>query len=1335
MNKLIIISILLLGHWTSSAANTDAYFFTNLTINNGLGSNVTNSIVQDKYGFIWIGTQEGLSRYDGYQMTQFQNEGHPTSIISNNISTLLYDDDYIWVGTWNGLSRINIRTFKVTQINTGDAKAIRALMKDQRGRIWIGTTKGILIYTAATQTYTLYNTANSALSHNTIRAFYQSKDGTIWVGTYNGLNCFHNGTFTSYNLKGTYKPLLENNLICTIHPFSANNDTLLWVGTETGLVAFDTRNGQTKTYNTSNTAISNEVIKCLYQQNDSLIWLGTDFGLNIFNRYTGKITTLYHDPQVIHSIANNVIWEIFEDQSQRVWLITSGGISIIDPSKTGYILHQAFFSYQEPRIGNQIRALLCDENNDLWMASIHGVIHKSNKTGLETYFSTNSVPERQILLDNVYALAKDTMNRIWIGTAGGINLWNPATQTMKSITANRNNGLTSNYISGFAVLDDGTMWVSAWEGGMYKITGDIRNVDKIHFLQFDNNGEARFLASKNSIYMNQANKFWKINPHTLEKDPVKTIAQHINNKHIISQLATQDGQLWLGLQNEIIRYTPATDSISSIKISTGTPVKIINLQEDSQGFIWGTTHNTILRIDPATNSYTTLPVNTNTYFRGFYNYSATINTDGVLYFGGDNGYVEVKPTAFNGPEKRPTLLISGLFINNRKIVPSDSTHVSINDIAFTDLLKLKYYENSLTFEFSTFDYLFPDVSQFRYRLTPLQDEWTFTSGIKNFAVFSNLTPGDYTLEVSGTNRLGVWSETRQLPIHIAPSLLLSKAFILLYILIAIGLTYTIFSIYNYRQKLNNQLHILKLKNEHSEKMYEAKIDFFTNISHEFRTPLSLIIPPLKQLLNQPVNPVQQKMLNLAYRNALRLYKLVNQLLDLRKIESDKLLLSTEITNMAQFCKGVFIFFDDIATRHEIDYTITLPEEPVFANIDKEKIETILFNILSNAFKYTPSGGSISLKLANDKKQHLQIAISDTGVGISGNDQQHIFEHFYQTGEKKKKLKTGSGIGLTLAHKYAQLHNGTLSVNSEIHKGSTFLLTLPACKSASEVPTDLHPFTVPSLLNQKKQSLNQATAKRILIIDDNDDILDLIRWNLQDSYYIQTAHDGNEGWDVLQKEKPQLVISDIMMPGINGLELCKMIKQEKKTMHLPVILLTAKTMDQQKLEGMQSGADMYITKPFDIEYLQSCIEAIFRRENQLSEFIKKQLLITPKNPKDEKPTADEQLLTKVMTIIENKVDDPELTVEYIATQIGMSATHLYRRLRQITGKGTKEIIIDYRLQKAALYIKNQNSNILEAMYAVGFTSQSAFSKSFKGKYGVPPSKYTLMADNKKGIPSS
>jgi DNA-binding response OmpR family regulator/anti-sigma regulatory factor (Ser/Thr protein kinase) len=477
------------------------------------------------------------------------------------------------------------------------------------------------------------------------------------------------------------------------------------------------------------------------------------------------------------------------------------------------------------------------------------------------------------------------------------------------------------------------------------------------------------------------------------------------------------------------------------------------------------------------------------------------------------------------------------------------------------------------------------------------------------------------------------------------------------------------------------------------------------------------------------------MLNLAYRNALRLYKLVNQLLDLRKIESDKLLLSTEITNMAQFCKGVFIFFDDIATRHEIDYTITLPEEPVFANIDKEKIETILFNILSNAFKYTPSGGSISLKLANDKKQHLQIAISDTGVGISGNDQQHIFEHFYQTGEKKKKLKTGSGIGLTLAHKYAQLHNGTLSVNSEIHKGSTFLLTLPACKSASEVPTDLHPFTVPSLLNQKKQSLNQATAKRILIIDDNDDILDLIRWNLQDSYYIQTAHDGNEGWDVLQKEKPQLIISDIMMPGINGLELCKMIKQEKKTMHLPVILLTAKTMDQQKLEGMQSGADMYITKPFDIEYLQSCIEAIFRRENQLSEFIKKQLLITPKNPKNENPTADEQLLTKVMTIIENKVDDPELTVEYIATQIGMSATHLYRRLRQITGKGTKEIIIDYRLQKAALYIKNQNSNISEAMYAVGFTSQSAFSKSFKGKYGVPPSKYALIADNTKEIPSS
>ncbi len=1308
---------------STKASKQGSYLFTNLTTQDGLNSNVTNSIVQDKYGFIWIGTQEGVSRYDGYKMMRFQSEGHANSISSDNISTLLYDDDFIWIGTWNGLSRINITTFEIEQINTGDSKVIRTLFKDSSGKIWIGTANGILIYNEKLNSTTFHNTTNSSITHNTIRSFYETKDGTIWIGTYDGLNKYENHIFTGYNLKGNYKPLLENNLICTIHPYSDNNDSILWVGTETGLVKFDTTTGEYFQINSGNTPLSNEVIKCIYRQDDSLLWLGTDFGLNILNIDTREVHSYYHDPLINHTIANNVIWEIFEDQQKRLWLITSGGISIINHKTPDYVMKEAYYSYSEPRIGNQIKAMLVDHDQNLWMASIHGVIKKSATTEKESYFTTTSQPKRRILLDNVYALAQDKLDRIWIGTAGGINIWDPYTQTMKSVTANKQNGLTSNYISGFAMTDDGIMWVSAWEGGLYKVIGDSRKVDKLQFLKVEDNGEGRFLANGNRIFMSIANLFWEIDTKTLQKKSIQAINKELEYKAVSSQTAASDGSIWIGSENRLLKYQPDENSIKSIYISTGAPAKIINIREDKNGFIWCTTHNTLIRVDPTSDTYITMPVNTNTFFKGFYNYSNNVTRKNILYFGGDNGYIEVDPNHINITTEKPEVYISGLYINNQPKLPTDSVQISKLDVPFTDHLKLKYFQNSITFEFTTLDYLFPEVTQFKYRLLPDEDKWTTTSGEKNFAVFSNLKPGDYQFEIAGTNRLGNWSKTKLMTFHISPSLFLSKGFILLYIILIIALTYLIFHIYNYRQKLNNEMNILRLESEHNELMYNTKINFFTNISHEFRTPLSLILPPIQQLLKNPSNPVQEKMLQLAYRNAQRLYKLVNQLLDLRKIETSEINLSTLPIEMNQLCGEVFQFFSDISSRNEINYTIKRSNEPIFALIDREKIEIVLFNILSNAFKYTPFGGAISLEIKRVNQQ-VEIIISDTGSGISENDQLRIFDQFYQTAEQSKHIKTGSGIGLTLANEYVKMHKGLLTVNSSVQQGSTFTLTLTTCDPPKEY-SNTQEIEAKALKSNDPQfllNIPPASSKRILIVDDNEDILDFVRWNLQTEFHLITAKDGQEGWKVIKEERPNLVISDVMMPIMDGLELCAKIKADKSTAHLPVILLTAKTMEEQKLEGMQSGADLYITKPFDIDYLRSCIDAIFKRDRQLSEFIKNQLILTPSAPENNSYNPDEQFLSEVMSLIENNLSDSNLTVEYIAAKTNMSATHLYRKLKQITGRSTKELIIDYRLQKAALLIKSKRFNVTETMYAVGFSSLSAFSKSFKNKYGVSPGKY-------------
>lgn len=1318
-----ILYIALIYPISVSASKQAPYIFTNLTTLNGLKSNVTNSIVQDKYGFIWIGTQEGLSRYDGYKMLTFHSEGNSASISSDNISTLLYDDDYIWIGTWNGLSRINIKTFEIEQINTGDSKVIRTLFKDSSGKIWIGTASGILIYNKNLNSTIFYNTSNSSITHNTIRSFYETKNGTIWIGTYDGLNKYEDNAFTGFNLKGSQKPLLENNLICTIHAYSDDNDSILWIGTETGLVKFDATTGKHIQFNSDNTLLSNEVIKCIYQQDDSILWLGTDFGLNILNINTRKVHSYYHDPLINHTIANNVIWEIFEDQQKRLWLITSGGVSIVNHKTPDYVMHEAYYSYSEPRIGNQIKSMLIDDDQNLWMATIHGVIKKSAITGKESYFTTTSQSRKRILLDNVYALAQDKFKRIWIGTAGGINIWDSETQVMKAITANKQNGLTSNYISGFAITDDGTIWVSAWEGGLYKIIGDNRNLDKIQFLKIEDNGEGRFLASGNRIYMSIANLFWEIDTKTLQKKSIKIINKELQFKSVSAQAATSDGAIWIGSENKLLKYQPEENSIHIISISTGAPEKIINIREDASGYIWATTHNTLIRVDPNSNTYLTMPVNTNTFFKGFYNYSNSATQKNTLYFGGDNGYIEVNPDAINVTRESPEVYISELYINNQPKLPTDSVHISKVDIPFVNYLNLKSFQNSITFEFTTLDYLFPEVSQYKYRLHPHEESWTYTSGEKNFAVFSNLRPGSYQLEVRGTNRLGSWSETKLMTFHISPPLLLSKGFIILYLLLIIALTYLIFNIYNFRQKLKNEMNILRLESKHSELIYNTKINFFTNISHEFRTPLSLILPPIQQMLKNPSTPVQEKMLQLAFRNAQRLYKLVSQLLDLRKIETAEINLSPAPTNMVQLVEEVYHFFTDVSSRNEIDYTIIKPHDPVFSLVDREKIEIVLFNLLSNAFKYTPFGGKISIEIQKVNHQ-VEVKISDTGSGISENDQLYIFKQFYQTTDSSKHIKTGSGIGLTLANEYVKMHKGTLTVNSDVEEGSTFTLTLTTCNSPKES-------SYTQEIESKKIEINEsqslfhtppASSKRILIIDDNEDILDFIKWNLQSEFHLITARDGEEGWKIIKEKNPNLVISDVMMPIMDGIELCAKIKEDKRTAHLPVILLTAKSMDQQKVEGMQSGADMYITKPFDIDYLRSCIDAIFKRDRQLSEFIKSQIILTPPTLENNEKNPDEQFLAEVMSIIENNLSDPNLTVEYIATETNMSATHLYRKLKHITGRSTKELMIDYRLQKAAMHIKSKSFNVTETMYAVGFSSLSAFSKSFKNKFGVSPGKY-------------
>lgn len=1289
-----------------------SHLFTNLTVQTGLNSNVANSIVQDKYGFIWIGTEEGVARFDGNQVIKFKNNGTQNSIPSNNISCLLYDNQYIWIGTWNGLAKINIETFEIKQINIGQTKVVRALFKDSKDQVWIGTANGILVFNEKENSYVYYNSQNSQISHNTIRAFSETIDGSIWIGTYDGLNRFKNNKFENIYLKGDRKPLISNDLILKITQ-SLNNDSTIWIGTETGLINFNIYTTNSRHYNLDNINLSNEVIKCIYQQNDSLLWLGTDFGLNVINLNTNKVNNHFHDPLQNHTIANNVIWEIFEDKNKRIWFITSGGTSFINSATPDYLMHEIFNSTNHSRAGNQVKSMLTDDLGNLWMATMHGVIRKNIKKGTEKHFTTTSPLNERILLDNVYALEKDKYGRIWIGTAGGINIWNEKTRKMKSITANKQNGLTSNYISGFAITNDNSIWVSAWEGGLFKISGDIENLNNLKFIEIDKNDQGKFVTNGENLFVASGNEFWEINTKNLQKQNIINVEQITEDVPITSYLYRKNGTIWLGLEDKIIEYLPKNDSLKIIELQNIISSKIINLIEDKTKNIFATTYNSIIKFDTKTQNQTTIPINTDTYFKGFYNHSSTLFDNKTIYFGGDNGYIEINPEQIQNNQHKSEIFISSFYINNQQKSPLDINRTIEKDINFIDEIKLKYNENSISLDLTTLDFISPKSSQFSYRLLPVENSWNNTTGQRNIVSYSNIKPGKYKLQIKGKSIGGSWSDTKEIAIIITPHILFSKPFIVLYIVIIISMIYLFLNIYNTRHKIKNEIEIVKLQSENDKKIYESKINFFTNISHEFRTPLTLILPPIKQVLNESQDAEQKHILQLAYKNSLRLSKLVNQLLDLRKIETSEIKLNQSITNLNNVCKDVFSSFSDIANRNEIKYNLIIPEKDTIVNIDKEKIEIVFFNILSNAFKFTNFGGKITFTI--NYSEELIITIEDDGIGISKKEINKIFEQFYQTSNSNKTSKAGSGIGLTLAKQYVQLHNGAISVESEENKGTKFIINLtPAISNSSEIE-NIEEKNIKE--SERQTEINNILQKKILVVDDNLDILDYIKWNLQHKYIILTSTNGQEALKEIEKEQPHLIISDISMPVMDGIELCSKIKNDKTTAHIPVILLTAKTYHEHKLEGINSGASLYITKPFEIDFLKSSINSIFEREKELTKFIKNQILISP--TKDETLSNDEQFISKVMSIIENNIANPNLSVEFIANQTNISSTHLYRKIKEITGLSTKDIITNYRLEKAKQILENKELNVTETMYAVGFSSISAFSRSFKNKYGITP----------------
>ncbi|MBN8578618.1 MAG: response regulator [Cytophagales bacterium] len=1339
--KFAIVALLI-----STGCNAQQLYFSTLSIKDGLPSNVVSGIAQDQNDFIWIGTGNGLARYDGYSFRVFNKTAQPNSLPSNEISCLLQTGNTLWVGTWSGLCKIDTRTFEVTRTTALGASAIRTMAAGTNGKIWIGTENGLIQLDSAANIIKTYHTQNSNLSHTTIRSIYEARDGTLWVGTYNKLNRLlpAGGLFETFDLKGSYKPAIQNNLICGgILPVNPLHDSLLWVGTETGLSLFNTVTNQFSLLGDQHLDLSNEVIKCIFPGKDGKLWLGTDFGLNIYDPVTHSVSSYFHNPQIPYSISNNAIWQIFEDRSGVIWLVTSNGLSRLNSLPAIYDFTSVASRIDNQIAGNQVKALMVTTSNILWIGTLHGVIRKDLTSGQTQLFDTQG-KNHKLLLNNVYALEEDPLGRIWIGTAAGINIWDDKEQKMMEITATPGNGLVTNYVARMVRTNDGAMWVSTYQGGLFRAIDNLRDPGRIQFkLITDAFGSEKFVAGADAVWYTQYNELFRISifdntPKAVREEAIKLTP---SMGDIRSLFYSRNSHVWLGCKNGLIEFDPQSKEVRFFPVQTGNDLLITNISEDASGNIWAIANPFLFSVNPTTQHVSLFPIDPNLEIRNFHPGCATVNNQHQILFGGDNGYLQVNTKLPQQTPYESKVFITSLAINNKQIHPGDTVSgqaLLSSDITFTKNLNLSYANRSIAFQFTSLHLWQPQLNVYAYKLEGFDEDWIYTSGTKNFAVYTNLEPGNYTFRVKGTNNYGHWSnQEATLLITINPPLLLTWQFLLLYVLIIGAAGWWAIRIYAGRLKLTNELRIARLQKAHAESLSKARQEFFTHISHELRTPISLIMPPIQQLLkNNQLDSTSHKLVHLAEKNSQRLLRVINQTLDFHKLQNNTLDLKIGRINLIAFVQEIHILFSDTALRKKINFHFCADEAELPVWADSEKIETILFNLLSNAFKFTPLGGMVQVTVKQLTEQVPSgagvacIEITDSGIGLTPEEQKKIFEPFYQTADGRLTGK-GSGIGLALALEYVKLHQGTLHVTSAKGKGTTFLIHLPLGKNhlpvswihdeeEVEVVATRQPATLPI---QKSYRLNLKTDKPlILIIDDNPDIIQFVEESLNHKYNFIAAQNGIEGQRAVQSALPDVVLTDVVMPLMDGIVFCKQLKENPVTSQVAVIFITARAQPAEQAAGIRIGADAYLTKPFEIELLEAHIDHLLERKKELTTYLKQVILTQP--PPATANNEDDKFVTKVMSIVEAHIADPEFGVEKLSEEIGMSASYLYRKLKSLTQFSTNDIIRKYRLKKASILLRNKEGNVTEIMYQVGFSNLSYFSKCFKAEYGLNPKDYQI-----------
>jgi len=1308
---------------------------------NGLSNNQIHSILQDKRGWMWFGTSQGACRFDGYKFTVFKNDPDDSTSLKGNLVRAIYEDrkGQLWIGTENGgLNKFNrekenfthlfssgklsqLKDVSVTSIQEDKAgnllvgtdqqlylikdentitelkpsnlsdftEYFRVLRTDNSGRVWIGTNHGLFVYNLATNTANKVNLFANPGTSQEIWEIWIDNDGSVWVGTYaEGIFIVNSETFASKHLD--VDPGNERSK--TVRSIAKDKNGKYWVGTRGGLYTYEKQRGVTGFYYRDESepkSLVNNSIQCIYHDLKGDVWIGTRNGINFLIEERQNIYGFKAMPGDNRYLNSSEIYAFWVDQQGDIWAGTeSGGINILD-RRTGR------FRYIQPQKGNSnslssncIKALMDDGRNNLWIGTFLGGLDVLNLHTNTFKHYQHSASDPSSLSDNkVWAILKDSKNDLWIGTSSNVDKFNPRTNTFEHFSE-----LSEGQVNWLVEDDQHCLWIGSDILVIYNLTD--QSIVKVN-------------ESTRSMLQDSKRRFW---------------------------LATLNKGIALYSKDQgIIKYYNEKNGLSNNQSQA--------ILEDNDHFLWISTTNGLSKFDPEKERFHNFSLKNGFQNNQFCYGAAYKMKNGELLFGGISGFNLFDPARIKlGKFSAPIVLTDFKIFNKSVKIGDKKSDVLTQSITETGAIELKYDQNSITLDFASFDYANSSSIQYSYLLEGFDKDWTEPS-LNHSANYTNLDPGEYTFRVKTVSIDRQESNSGpELKIVVLPPYWRTWWFKLFMFVAMVGVIYLFIAFLVNKEKLKNDLVLEKLKANKLHELDMMKLRFYTNISHEIRTPLTLILGPLEKMKNNMISPSEIKgHVDVMHRNALQLLQLINQLLDFRKMETGNLKLVLSQGDLVSFVAETVSSFEKLAEEKEIELKFNSLKKRIVTNFDAEKVGKILNNLLSNAFKFTGKGGKITVNLSlvfdsaendlvgnSEEKRLIEITVKDTGIGISESNLEKIFVRFFQIGESQNQ--TGTGIGLALTKELVKLHNGKLFVTSKTGKGSKFTVQLPY----EEITVPEADHGAVSSATPKEKSTNQmlseeqlpeqalADRKIMLLVDDNADVRYFIKSHFQGSYQVLEAANGVEGWDIALKTIPDIIISDVLMPDMDGYEFCRKVRKDERTSHIPVLLLTALGSREHEIEGLSHGADDYITKPFDLVVLQTKIENILSVRQSLKQKYTGEMLLQPRNIKLSSP--DERFLQKAIEVIENNISDPDLDIERFATEIGVSRMQLYRKLNALTEMTVKEFVRSIRLKRAAQLLVQRKLNISEIAYAVGFRDLSHFRKCFKQEFGMSASEY-------------